>query len=63
MLLGLAAFLSAGTLNSAYAQQEPACKKECGKKCDPACKEKCCKDGSSKKCNEKKSCSKETAKA
>lgn len=63
MLLALAAALSAGTVNSVYAQEDPKCKKECCKKCDSACKEKCSKQECSKKCDDKKSCNKENAKA
>lgn len=55
MVLVMAAILSAGTINTTYAQQDPKCKKECCKKCN---KEEC-----SKKCDDKKSCSRETAKA
>lgn len=63
MLLAVAALLSAGSINSASAQQDPNCKKECRRKCDASCKEKCCKEESSKKCDAKKSCCKESAKA
>ena len=62
MLLALVAVLSAGSINSTYAQ-EPKCKKECCKKCDPKCKDKCCKEECSKKCDDKKSCGAETVKA
>lgn len=53
MLLVLAASLSAGPVSTAYAQQDPKCKKECCKKC----KEKC-----GNTCDDKKSC-KDAAKA
>jgi hypothetical protein len=63
MLLGLAALLSVGSINSAFAQQEPKCKKECCKKCDAECKQKCSKEDCTKKCDNSKSCNKEIAKA
>lgn len=53
MLLVLAATLSAGSINTAHAKQDPKCKKECCKKC----KEKC-----NSTCDDKKSC-KDSAKA
>jgi len=63
MLMALAIVLSAGTISTAYANQEPKCKKECCKKCDSICKEKCSKEECSKK-NEARKCeSKDTAKA
>jgi len=48
-------------MHTALAQQKPTCKNECCKKCDAACKEKCSKE-ESKKCDDNKRCSKETAK-
>ncbi|MBC7826337.1 MAG: hypothetical protein H7122_01225 [Chitinophagaceae bacterium] len=54
ILVALAAALSAGSISTSYAQQDPKCKKECCKKCKEDC---------SKKCDDKKSCSKEAAKA
>ena len=62
MLLVMAAALSAGTVNSTYAQQDPACKKECCKKCSDKCKDKCSKEDCTKKCEEKKTCDKQVAK-
>lgn len=61
MLLVMAAVLSAGTINTAYAQ-DPKCKKECCKKCDSKCEKKCSKDECNKSCGETKSCNKATAK-
>ena len=63
MSLALAAVLTLATITTTYAQEKPTCKKECCKKCDSSCKEKCSKDDCGKKCEEKKSCNKETAKA
>jgi hypothetical protein len=42
MLLVMAAILSAGTINTTYAQ-DSKCKKECCKKCDAKCEKKCSK--------------------
>ena len=61
--LALVAVLSLATINASYAQEDPACKKECCKKCESSCKEKCNKENSSKKCEDKKTCTKESAKA
>ncbi len=55
MVLAMAAILSAGTIGTSYAQQDPKYKQECCKKCN---KEKC-----TKKCDDRKTCNKETAKA
>ena len=42
MLLVMAAILSAGTVNTMYAQ-DSKCKKECCKKCSDKCEKKCSK--------------------
>lgn len=62
MLVCMSVALLGGSIGSVYAQEDPKCKKECCKKCNPE-SGKCNKEESNKGCKEKSACTKATAKA